>query len=181
MHMLAVSFTALFLGGIYVVYTYLSPILNETMGYGRDGIFMALFIFGIGAVLGNLAGGWVTDQIGPLRTLTVLAISQMVLLSLFSVLPMPDAALMALLVGWALFGFSFMSAQQVRLIARDPSQAPVFLALNAAAIYVGAAVGSAIGGAVIVEFGLQWLGVAGGVVAFASLIVLRITDARRTA
>ncbi len=176
--MMAVGFTAVFMAAIYVVYTYLSPLLNQTMGYGRDGIAVALIIFGIGAVFGNLAGGAITDRIGPSRTLTILCLSQMVILPAFSFLPFPDVAVMALLVIWALFGFSFMSAQQVRLISLDPAQAPVFLALNAAAIYVGAAIGSAIGGAVITEFGILSLGIAAGVGSLAALVTLRLADTR---
>ena len=174
--MLAVGFTAVLMGAIYIVYTYLGPLLNDTFGYGRDGIAIALIVFGVGAVLGNLAGGAVTDRIGPSRTLTILCLSQMVIMPAFSALPVAESVLMALLLLWALFGFSFMSAQQVRLISLDPAQAPVFLALNAAAIYVGAAVGSAIGGAVILEFGLLYLGVSAGVVALAALGVLMLAD-----
>lgn len=173
--MMAIGFTAMFMAAIYVPYTYLSPLLDQTMGYGRDGIAIALIIFGVGAVIGNLAGGAVSDRIGPERTLTVLALSQMVIMPMFSLFPMPDWAVLSLLVLWAVFGFSFMAAQQVRLISIDPPQAPVFLALNAAAIYVGAAIGSAIGGAVITQSGLSALGVAGGVIALTSLVLLKTT------
>ncbi|KAG1715233.1 Purine efflux pump PbuE [Nymphon striatum] len=71
--MLAVMITASFLSGIYVVYTYMSPLLSGTMGFGRDGITAALLVFGCGAVIGNLVGGRVSDRIGPIRTLTILA------------------------------------------------------------------------------------------------------------
>lgn len=177
-YMMAIGFTTVFLAGLYVVYTYLSLLLADTMGYGRDGIALALMIFGIGAVLGNLAGGAVSDRIGPSRTLGILCLSQGLITPMFSLLPMPDLLLLGLLVVWALFGFSFMAAQQVRLISLNPAQAPVFLALNAAAIYVGAATGSAIGGAVIVELGLSFLGVCGGVIAALAFVLLRATDRR---
>ena len=175
--MMAIGFTAVFMAAIYVPYTYLGALLTDTMGYGRDGISLALIIFGIGAVFGNLAGGAIADRIGPSRTLAVLALAQMVIMPVFSLLPLADALLMALLVIWALFGFSFMAAQQVRLISLAPAQAPVFLALNAAAIYVGAAIGSAIGGAAITWIGLTLLGVTGGAIALAAFAILRAADA----
>ena len=53
---------------------------------------------------------------------------------------------------------SFLAGQQARLVALDPASAPVLLSLNAAAIYIGAAIGSAIGGAVIARSGLSGLG-----------------------
>ncbi len=174
--MLAIAFTAVFMAAVYIPYTYLGALLTDTMGYGRNGVTLALFIFGIGAIFGNLAGGAISDRIGPSRTLGVLALAQMVIMPVFSLLPLPDAAVLALLVLWALFAFSFMAAQQVRLISLAPAQAPVFLALNAAAIYVGAAIGSAIGGIAITVVGLVLLGITGGAIALLAFVVLRAAD-----
>lgn len=183
--MLAVFFTSAFLGSIYVVYTYVSPLMSDTMGYGRDGITVMLLIFGLGAVTGNLAGGFVTDRIGPRRMLAALALIQALLMPAFSALPLPASGLSALFFAWAFFGWSFMAAQQVRLIALEPSRAGVLLALNAAAIYVGAALGSALGGAVVNGIGLQALGIAAGASALFSLALLflaeRLTAAPRKA
>ena len=67
--LLSVLFTASFIGAIYVLYTYLAPLLAETMGYGCDGVSLVLFAFGAGAVLGNVLGGRLTDRFGPFRTL----------------------------------------------------------------------------------------------------------------
>ena len=62
--MLAVMFTASFLSAIWVVYTYLAPLLTETMGWGRYGITLALIVFGVGAVIGNVLGGFLADRVG---------------------------------------------------------------------------------------------------------------------
>ncbi len=69
--MLAVSFTATYLAAAYVLYTYLAPLLEQTMNYGRDGITWILLVFGAAAVIGNLAGGAIADRIGPFRTLLI--------------------------------------------------------------------------------------------------------------
>jgi predicted MFS family arabinose efflux permease len=179
--MLAISFTTLFLGSIYVVYTFISPLLAETMGYARNGISAILLVFGLGAVAGNLMGGQITDRIGPFHTLLALAVAQIAIMPLFSLLPMTTPALVALAFVWALFGWSFAAAQQVRLISLDPQNASVLLALNAAAIYVGAAIGSAIGGRVIESQGLTALGVAGGMGAALSIVVLMTSRGSRGA
>jgi len=52
--MIAVLFTATFLSAIYIVFTYLAPLLTETMGFGRNGITAALVVSGLGAVVGNI-------------------------------------------------------------------------------------------------------------------------------
>ena len=85
--MLAILFTASFLGSIYVLYTYIAPLLSQTMGYGRDGITVMLLMFGMGAVVGNIIGGMLADRLGWRRTLIILCLSQMLLMPVFSVLP----------------------------------------------------------------------------------------------
>lgn len=165
----AVLFTASFLAAIYIVFTFITPLLTQSMGYGRDGISAALLVFGIGAVVGNLLGGRLTDRIGAVQTLMVLCLGQIVLMPVFSALPFNAVPLFALMLVWSVFCWSFMAAQQVRLLALAPEQASVVLALNAAAIYVGAAVGSALGGVVLDRMGLLALGAAGGIAALGAL------------
>ncbi len=174
--MVAISFTTFFLGSIYVVYTFIAPLLSETMQYGRNGITLTLLVFGVGAVVGNLLGGRLADRIGSYRTLTLLAVAQILIMPVFSLLPMSTTAVMTLSLVWAAFGWAFMAAQQVRLISLEPASAPVLLALNAAAIYVGAALGSAAGAGVLAGPGLLWLGVFGGLGAALALAVLWISQ-----
>lgn len=175
--MLAVLFTTSFIGAIYIVFTFLAPLLSTTMGWGRDGITLALVAYGCGAVAGNLFGGQVADRIGAGRTLLLVAVAQVCIAPAFSFLPMPAALVMALLVVWPLFGWSFMAAQQMRLLSLAPEAASVVLALNAAAIYVGAALGSMVGGAVLSGFGLHALGIGAGVAGIVA--VAHITLSRR--
>jgi predicted MFS family arabinose efflux permease len=170
----SVLFTTTFLGSLYVVYTYFTPLLEETMGFGRNQIALTLLVYGVGAVLGNLLGGRLTDAIGGRRTLFLLAGAQIVLTPLFSLLPIALPLLFGLAFVWPVFGWSFIAPQQSVLIELVPERANVMLALNAAAIYVGAAVGSAIGGGVIDRFGLGAVGLAGGLcclVAMANLVL----------
>jgi len=168
--MLAVGFTATFLAAAYVLYTYLAPLLEQTMGYGRNGITAILLMFGAGAVIGNLLGGVFADRIGPFRTLLALTLGQIVTLPLFALMPLPAVVLVGLVVVWSMLVWSMMAGQQMRIIAMRPSAAPIVLALNAAAIYIGAAVGSAIGSAVIGAGGVRALGFGGLAVALVALV-----------
>lgn len=165
----AVLFTASFLGAIYVLFTYLAPLLEQTMGYGRDGITLVLLLFGAGAVAGNLIGGVLTDRLGSVKSLVLLCLGQIVLMPAFSGLPVPGGLLLGLVFVWSAFGWSFVAPQQVRLLQLAPSLAGVVLALNAAAIYVGTAAGSALGGVVQTVGDLTWLGAAAGIVALGAL------------
>jgi len=167
--MLSVLFTASFLGAIYVPFTYLGLILTATMGFGGPAIASALLVFGFGAVGGNLIGGLLADRIGARRTLMGLALAQITLMPLVSTLPLPPWSVYVLIFVRSLCGWSFLAPQQSVLIALAPERASVMLALNAAAIYVGAAAGSAIGAEVIDRAGLGALGVAGGLCGVAAL------------
>ena len=165
----AVLFTASFLGAIYVLFTYLAPLMAGTMGYGRDGITLVLLVFGLGAVAGNLMGGWMTDRLGSIKSLVILCLAQIVLMPMFSGLPLAPWLLFILVFAWSVMGWSFVAPQQVRLLHLAPNIAGVVLALNAAAIYVGTAAGSAIGGAVQTVGDITWLGAAAGIAALGAL------------
>ncbi|NNE54017.1 MAG: MFS transporter [Sulfitobacter sp.] len=180
--MLAVLFTGSFLGSIYVLYTYIAPLLSQSMDYGRDGVTFVLLMFGLGAVCGNIMGGYLADRFGWKITLIGLCLSQIVLMPFFSALPLAGWLLAALSFFWAMTGWGFMAGQQMRLIGIAGPQAPVVLALNAAAIYIGAAAGSALGGLVIAGFGVKATGIAASLCATAALahLMISVRQAPRT-
>jgi MFS transporter, DHA1 family, inner membrane transport protein len=173
--MLAIGFTGSFIGAQYVLFTYITPLLSSTMGFGRDGIALTLMVAGFGAVAGNILGGYLSDRFGWRITLTGLCLFQMGMMPMFSLLPVSVPVLLFMVAIWAMGGWSFMAAQQVRLFAMAGHRAPVVLALNAAAIYVGAAIGSAVGGLMITGYGLSSLGAAAGVGALFALIHLTLS------
>ncbi|MEO1551486.1 MAG: MFS transporter, partial [Pseudomonadota bacterium] len=82
---------------------------------------------------------------------------------------MPQTVLFAFITLWATIGWSFNAAQQSRLIGHAPERTSVLLSLNAAGIYVGSAIGGAVGGLVL-AYGTVWgLGAAGAVFAALAL------------
>lgn len=173
--MLAISFTATFIGAQYILFTYVTPLLSTTMGYGGGRIALVLVISGFGAVAGNMMGGFLTDRLGWRITLSALCVAQICVMPSFSLLPTSEPMLFLMVFLWALGSWSFMAPQQARLVTMAGHRAPVVLALNAAAIYVGAAVGSGIGAVIILGHGLGALGVAAGVGAVIALIHLTIS------
>ena len=173
----AVSLTAFFLGGMYVLYTFMGPFLEATQGLGRDGVTAMFTLFGVGAVLGNAMGGFLTDRIGPRRTLIVLGVAQLLIMPALTGLGLglPAAALMVLL--WSVFGWSFMVPQQARLASLDPARTAVLFALNASAVYAGSSVGSTFGAALLAATGYVWLGLGGGLLVLLGLATLWMVKA----
>lgn len=169
----AVAFTALFIGALYVPYTYVAPLLESRYGLGRDGVTLVLLIYGAAAVAGNAVGGWLTDRIGPTRTLRRLVAAQIVCMPALTLWPLPLPVFVGLLTVWSLCGWSFMVPQQARLAALAPQQLPVMLALNASAIYAGSSIGSALGGVTLGIAGFASLGVVGALIIATGALALR--------
>ncbi|MGP6087081.1 MFS transporter [Antarctobacter jejuensis] len=181
--LLTVGFTVVFLSAIYMVYTYLPPLLSQTMGYGRDGISLSLLLFGFGAPLGNLLGGVMADRLGPARSLGLICILEALCLPVYGLLPMPGVLLLGFIFAWSLVGWCFSPSQQLRLVGLAPELAPVLMSLHAASIYMGVASGSALGSLVVETGGLMVLGPVASVVAIAALGAMIWSDraARRQA
>ena len=156
----AVLFTTTLVAAMYVVYTYLGPLIETRFGYGRDGVTAYLLIFGAAAVFGNFTGGFSADAIGPSRTLAIICLTQALMLPVVAMAPLSPLAMGVAVVVWSLSGWSFMTPQQARLVAIAPEKAPVMLSLNASAIYLGVALGSAVGGAALGRGGWTAVGLA---------------------
>jgi MFS transporter, DHA1 family, inner membrane transport protein len=173
----AVAYTALFVAALYTLYTFLAALAAEHHGLGRDGVTALLVLFGLGAVIGNGLGGRLADRIGAGRTLALLALSQVLLLPLLTLAPL-SLPLFAAGVGlWSVFSWSFMAPQQARLAGLGPDRVPVLFALNAAALYVGGSVGSALGSALLPLGGYGALGPLGAAIALVAWASLKRTDA----
>lgn len=163
-----VAVTALSGAGQFTVFSYFAPYYREVLGAGPGAISGLFFWFGLFGLIGNLLLSRYVDRFGPARSVTAL----LALIAL-SLLVWPLAASLTgmalVIVPWALGCFSSNSAQQARLGLAAPGLAPVLMALNTSAIYLGQAIGAASGGAVFTANdavgrprydGLHWLGLA---------------------
>lgn len=171
--LISVLCTTTFIAGIYTLYTYIEPLVIQSYKFAQGEFAVLLFVFGCGAVIGNHLGGQFNDKLGSTRTLCILCLLQFILMPLFSYSHTSLPVLLLLTFAWSVFGWSFMVAQQSRLVQQSPSKQGVLLALNAAAIYVGAAIGSALGGVIINIADIGVLGLAGGMIsllAFAHIL-----------
>jgi DHA1 family inner membrane transport protein len=137
--------TLLVMLGVFVVYTYLSVVFDRaTLGSGTA-LAALMAVWGVGATAGSLKAGSLTDRFG---NRFVLNAAVAVLALDFALLPWtgatPASAAVALVV-WGLCGWGSVVAQQHRLVGIDSTLAPILLALNASAIYLGIGVAGALG------------------------------------
>jgi predicted MFS family arabinose efflux permease len=152
--------TALSGAGQFTLFSYLAPYYRQVLGATPAQTSGLFFWFGAFGLIGNIAVARLIDRTGPDRAVTV-ALACMALSLLLWPLAGGLAAMAAVLVPWALGCFSSNSAQQARVGIAAPALAPGLMALNTSAIYVGQAVGAAIGGAIIAATGFDALPASG--------------------
>ncbi|MBS2537744.1 MFS transporter, partial [Catenulispora sp. NF23] len=141
--------TVLGMGAAYIVYAYAIPALR-TLGIGGSGTAWILAAYGAGAIVGNLVAGIAADRLGPIRVLTAgyaLMAASMAAFALLAASGVHAPALVALLaIAWGAATWCQTPPQQHRLFTAAPTEAPLLMALNASAIYVGIGLGTATGG-----------------------------------
>jgi DHA1 family inner membrane transport protein len=135
--------TLLWSTGNYTVYTYIALFLGRH--YDVETITLMLLVFGLGGLAGSQLGGRLADRFGPFRPIVVcnvISVANYALLGA-STATLPGAALALFL--WSLTGWATFAPQQSRLIALEPANPAVVLALNSSTIYLGSAAGAALG------------------------------------
>ncbi|WP_441278436.1 MFS transporter [Tardiphaga sp. 172_B4_N1_3] len=154
------------LGG-FTSFTYLAVPLHR-LGFDANGISLALLVFGVAAAIGNTLGGAMSDRIGPLRTSTLGLIGMMLSLTLQSVAltfaPPATAGVLFLVFIFTqgIAGWMFYPGQVAHLVRITPEASVIALSLNASAMYIGFAGGSALGGVVLSTLSSNHLGWIGG-------------------
>lgn len=162
--LLVFTITALGYGGTFVVFTYLSPLLQQVTGFRSESIALILLIYGIAIALGNTIGGKVANR-KPMVALLYMFIAQAAILFLLKfALPFKVPALvMVFLMGLLAFmNVPGLQAYVVILAKRFvPGAVDMASALNIAAFNAGIAFGSFLGGVVTNSLGLihtTWFG-----------------------
>lgn len=131
-------------GGMFSVYSYITPTLTEVTGFGAGHVPMVLALWGIGMIVGNLVGGWLADR-ALVPAIFYIMIWNVVFLSFFSVFApsMMGTLAVLFLIGC---GFALVPALQVRLMNVAGDAQTLAAALNHSAFNISNAVGATLGG-----------------------------------
>lgn len=162
--LLLLSITALGYGGTFVVFTYLSPLLQTITGFKQESIAIILLVYGVAIAIGNMIGGKLSNK-NPIGSLFYMFIVQaIVLFILVFTVPFKVAGLITIIF-MGLFAFMNVPGLQVYVVMLAerfvPSAVDVASAMNIAAFNAGIAIGSYLGGIVAESMGLihtTWIG-----------------------
>ena len=155
--LLGLGMTVLGFGGLFVVHSYIQPILMEAAGFAESAIAPILLLFGVGMVIGGLAGGKLADR-GVARALLISLPGLAAVLALMTP-ALPHrwlAAAFSLLLGAA--AFATVPALQMWVLQRAGRAQSLASSLNIGAFNLGNAIGAWLGGVVIAQgLGLHML------------------------
>jgi predicted MFS family arabinose efflux permease len=155
--------TVLTVASTFTVYTYLGVFLAHVAGLGPQGLPLVLLGFGLASAVGARLGGSAADHWGARITVILggcLALLAYLALSLGTALgpALAMPVLLSAILLWGLASWGLITAQQARLVALAPALASVSLSLNSSAIYLGSAMGAAVGALVIADGAVGRLG-----------------------
>lgn len=177
----SLTVTFLYLAGAFVLISYLAPLAMEGAGMSKAVLPGLLLAFGVGAVIGNLSSGQLSDRFGATRVVTFSLLCSILICLVIAValkyLPHEQAGpvLIGLMVPWGITGWMFPPAQASRIVNYAPGVANLTLSLNASALYLGIAFGTLIGGRVLEFATPSDLGLVAAVFPLMSLAVLAAT------
>jgi DHA1 family inner membrane transport protein len=169
--------TMLLMSGQFAVFTYMAPLLSKLTQVGPDAVGLVFAIYGVCGFIGIAIVSNVVDTWGPVKT-SVLCI--FLVLSGVAGWALSAGIYPLMACSAAIWGLGFASSnsmQQVRLVAAAPSLASASVALNTSFLYVGQAIGSAIGGLLYAHDLLYGIGYAGA--AFVALSLITVISTRR--
>ncbi len=156
--------TAASASGQFTTFAYIAPFIGFLLDPSANTLSQALVLFGAAGIVGNL---WATRRIGREGAASTVAISLMSMCVGMVALSAAGSWLAAFVVGTLAWGagiFANNSSQQARLVMASPELSGASIALNTSMIYLGQAVGTTFGGAVIAGAGYRWLPVCGAMI-----------------
>jgi DHA1 family inner membrane transport protein len=159
--LLAVATGAVGGGGMFAVYSYISPILTDRSGLSLAAVPIALAVWGLGMVVGNVAGGRLMDwrPVGVMFGVFLLMAAMFALFTVTSAHPVTAVATVFVL-GTSLI---LPTGLQMRLMDVAGDAQTLGAALNHSAFNIANALGAWLGGLVLAAgWGLtapMWVGV----------------------
>ncbi|QDE38392.1 MFS transporter [Luteibacter pinisoli] len=168
--LIALGMTVLGFGGVFTVFTYIAPILQEVSHVSPHWTGAVLVLFGLGTTIGNMLGGRLADwKLMPslMGILVVLAL----LMAAFAWTMHDTVAAIVTIFVWGIASFATVAPLQSRVVHVAGDAPNLASTLNIAAFNLGNAGGAWLGGAVIAAgYGMPVVSLAGAAVTVAGLV-----------
>ena len=153
----SVSVTTFWAISMYALYVYLGASLYSENRFSSTEIALAITFYGIGAVLGSLISGQLTDNFGERNISKVTLMFLTLIFVCLGIFFTSDDWIYFFLFLWALVGYAGFTSYQARLAVEYSNERGIVMAWNNTALYIGITLGSMIGGFVISKWGYSFL------------------------
>ena len=179
---LALAMTVLGFGGVFVVFTYIAPILEQIGGFSPRAVTMVLVLFGAGLTVGNVVGGKLADRalMPSLMGILVLLALVMGVFAKTSHLAVPAAVTVFV---WGIAAFATVPPLQMRVVEKASHAPHLASTLNIGAFNIGNALGAWLGGLALTHGvgldALPWVAAAVTVAALVVTMLAAYLDTRR--
>lgn len=164
--------------GVFTAYTFMEPMIRTFSGFGVTGITVALFFFGLGAVIGNFVSGKIPENQLTEKLMVTLGVLATVLLLFTFLLKVSILTLVAsFLFGAGTFGTTPILNSKIILSA---TESPMLAGTVAAAVFNFANFIGATLGTLLLDHGLTYkmiTFVAAGIILFGMLITFVMNKA----
>ncbi|TAM53432.1 MAG: MFS transporter [Paraburkholderia sp.] len=179
---LALAMTVLGFGGVFVVFTYIAPILEQVSGFSPRAVTLILVLFGAGLTVGNVVGGKLADRalMTSLAGILVLLALVMAVFARTSHAAVPAAITVFV---WGIAAFATVPPLQMRVVEKARHAPHLASTLNIGAFNVGNAAGAWLGGLALTHGAkldaLPWVAAAVTAAALAVTLLAGHLDARQ--
>ncbi|OPA77397.1 MFS transporter [Paenibacillus selenitireducens] len=140
--------TVLGFGGVFVIFTYITPLLTDITGFRESTVTILLLLFGAGLTVGNIVGGKLSDwKLMP--SLIGMLMMLMLVMAIFTFTSHNKIATVITIFVWGFFAFGTVPGFQMRVLDKAQSAPNLASALNIGAFNLGGAGGAWLGGVVL--------------------------------
>lgn len=167
----SVSVTTIWAISMYALYVYLGAVLYSENRFSSSELALATTFYGIGAVIGSLISGQLTDRFGERKISKVTLIFLTLIFVCLGIFFTSGDWIYFFLFMWALVGYAGFTSYQARLAVEYSNDRGIVMAWNNTALYIGITLGSMIGGFVISNWGYSFLPYVCSVAAIISFIL----------
>jgi MFS transporter, DHA1 family, inner membrane transport protein len=141
---------------LFLVFTYIAPLLEQVTGVLEPHVPWYLVVFGFGVTLGNLVGGKLADWKLMPSLLGIFAVLTLILAAFTFTDRHPATAMITIFV-WGVVSFAVLPGLQLRIMTLAKEAPSLASTSNHSALNVGNAGGAFFGGWVITHAGLSAL------------------------
>jgi DHA1 family inner membrane transport protein len=168
---LALMMTVVGFGGVFVVFTFIAPILEQVTGISPRAVTLVLVLFGVGLTVGNTIGGKLADRALLPSLMGILALLTVVMLVFAYTSHQVIPAVVTIFV-WGIAAFATVPPLQTRVVEQAKEAPNLASTLNIGAFNLGNAGGAWLGGLALSHgYGLDRLPLVAAAVAFAALLL----------